>query len=44
MQLKNTKVSKICNDYRRKEDGRCKKGKREDELYWNGHLIRRKTD
>ena len=34
------KVRKICNDYRRKEKERRKRGKFQEEWYWNGQLIR----
>ena len=39
-----SKVYKICNDYCRKEDQRLKRREFKDEWYWNGHLIRNKTN
>ena len=39
-----SKICKICNDCRRKENERLKRGEFKEEWYWNGHLLRRKTD
>ena len=36
-----SKVCKIYNDYRRKQNERRKRGAFKEEWYWNGHLIRR---
>ena len=33
-----SKKCKICIDYHRKEDEKCKKGEFKDEWNWNGHL------
>ena len=35
------KTCKRCNDYRRFENERRKRGEFKEEWYWNGHLIRR---
>ena len=42
--LSKPKVCKIHNDYRRKEDERRQRDEFKEECYWNGHLIRRRTD
>ena len=39
--LKLSKVCRVCNDYRRLENERRKRGEFTEEWYWNGHLIRR---
>ena len=39
-----SKICKICNDYRRKEKERRKRGKFKEKWYWNGNSVRRKTD
>ena len=36
-----SKLCKICNDYRRFENERYKRGEFKEEWYWNGQLIRR---
>ena len=44
MQPKDTQRCKNCNDYRRKEKEILKRRDLKDEWYWNGNLMRRKTD
>ena len=44
IQPKDTQRCKNCNDYRRKEKEILKRRDLKDEWYWNGNLMRRKTD
>ena len=39
-----SKIYKICNDYRGKENERRKRGEFKEKWYSNWHSIRRKTD
>ena len=39
-----SRTSKVCNDYREKEDKKRIRNEFIDEWYWNGHLKRRKID